>query len=95
MLISLAPMVMLKFLQDRHQQYINQELLNVQAGFKKGRGNGNQIANTHWIMEEAREFQKKIKFCFIDCVKAFDCVDHNKLWKILKVVGIPDHLTVY
>ena len=93
-LISLAHKVMLKVLQARHQQYINLELLNVQAGFKKGRGNGDQIVNIHWIMEEAREFQKRIKFCFIDCVKAFDCVDHNELWKILKVVGIPNQLTV-
>ena len=66
---------------------------DVQAGFRKGRGTRDQIANIHWIMEKAREFQKNIYFCFIDYAKAFDCVDHNKLWKILKEMGIPDHLT--
>ena len=72
---------------------MNQELLDVQAGFRKGRGTRDQIANIHWIIEKAREFQKNIYFCFIDCAKAFDSVDHNKLWKILKEVGIPDHLS--
>ena len=70
-----------------------QELPDAQAGFRKSRGTRDQIANIHWIMEKAREFQKNIYFCFIDCVKAFDCVDHNKLWKIMKEMGIPDHLT--
>ena len=72
---------------------MNRELPNVQSGFRKGRGTRDQIANIHWIMEKAREFQKNIYFCFIDYAKAFDCVDHNKLWKILKEMGIPDHLT--
>ncbi len=72
---------------------MNHELPDVQAGFRKGRGTRDQIANIHWIMEKAREFQKNIYFCFIDYAKAFDCVDHNKLWKILKEMGIPDHLT--
>ena len=72
---------------------MNHELPDVQAGFRKGRGTKDQIANTHWIMEKAREFQKNIYFCFIDQAKAFDCVDHNQLWKILKEMGIPDHLT--
>ena len=85
--------VMLKVLQIRLLQYVNHELLNVQAGFRKGRGTRDQIANIRWIMEKAREFQKNIYFCFIDYVKAFDCVDHNKLWKILKEMGIPYHLT--
>ena len=84
---------MLKILQARLQQYMNRELSDVQAGFKKGRGTRDQIANTRWIIEKAREFQKNIYFCFIDYTKAFDCVDHNKLWKILKETGIPDHLT--
>ena len=79
---------MLKILQDRLQQYVNRELPDVQAGFRKGRGTRDQIANTHWIMEKAREFQKNIYFCFIDYAKAFDCVDHNKLWKILKEMGM-------
>ena len=83
---------MLKFLQARLQQYVNHELPDVQAGFRKGRGIRDQIANIRWIMEKAREFQKNIYFCFIDYAKAFDCVDHNKLWKILKEMGIPDHL---
>ena len=83
-LISHASKVMLKILQARLQQYVNCELPDVQAGFRKGRGTRDQIANTHWIMEKAREFQKNIYFYFIDYVKAFDCVDHNKLWKILK-----------
>ena len=84
---------MLKILQARLQQYVNQQLSDVQVGFRKGRGTRNQIANILWIMEKAREFQKNIYFCFIDYAKAFDCVDHNKLWKILKEMGIPDHLT--
>ena len=83
---------MLKILQVRLQQYMNHELPNFQAGFRKGRGTRHQIANIHWIMEKAREFQKSIYFCFIDYAKAFDCMDHNKLWKILKEMGIPDHL---
>ena len=85
--------VMLKILQGRFQQYVNHELPDVQAGFRKGRGTRGQIANIHWIIEKAREFQKNVYFCFIDCAKAFDCVDHNQLWKILKEMGIPDHLT--
>ena len=84
---------MLKILQARLQQYMNCELPDVQAGFRKGRGNRDQITNICWIIEKAREFQKNIYFCFIDYAKAFDCVDHNKLWKILKEMGIPDHLT--
>ena len=84
---------MLKILQARLQQYMNGELPDVQAGFRKGRGTIDQIANICWIMEKAREFQKNIYFCFFDHAKAFDCVDHNKLWKILKEMGIPDHLT--
>ena len=84
---------MLKILQARLQQYVNHELPDVRAGFRKGRGTRDQIANICWIMENAREFQKNIYFCFLDYVKAFDCVDHNKLWKILKEMGIPDHLT--
>ena len=84
---------MLKILQARLQQYVNQELLDVQAGFRKGRGTSDQIANIHWIIEKVREFQKNIYFCFIDYTKAFDYVDHNKLWKILEEMGIPDHLT--
>ena len=84
---------MLKILQDRLQQYVNHELPDVQAGFRKGRGTRDQIANIRWIIEKAREFQKNIYFFFIDYAKAFDCVDNNKLWKILKEMGIPDHLT--
>ena len=94
---------MLKILQARIQQYVNHELPDVQAGFiylfifqagfRKGKGTRDQIANIHWIIKKAREFQKNIYFCFIDCAKAFDCVDHSKLWKILKEMGIPDHLT--
>ena len=84
---------MLKILKARLQQYMNRELPDVQAGFRKGRGTRDQIANIHWIMEKAREFQKNIYFCFIDYAKAFDCMDHNKLWKILQEMGIPDHLT--
>ena len=84
---------MLKILQARLQQYVNRELPDVHAGFWKGRGTRNQIVNICWIIEKAREFQKNIYFCFIDYAKAFDCVDHNKLWKILEEKGIPDHLT--
>ena len=83
---------MLKILQARLQQYMNHEHTVVQAGFRKGRGTRDQIASIHWIIEKAREFQKNICFCFIDYAKAFDCVDHNKLWKILNEMGIPDHL---
>ena len=83
-LISHASEVMLKILQARLQQYVNHELPDAQAGFRKGRGTRDQIANIHWIIEKAREFQKDIYFCFIDYVKAFDCVDHNKLWNIWK-----------
>ena len=83
---------MLKILQAGLQQYVNHELADVQAGFRKGRGTRDQISNIRWIIEKAREFQKNIYFCFIDYAKAFDCVDHNKLWKILKEMGIPDHL---
>ena len=90
---SHATKVMLKILQARLQQYVNCEFPDVQAGFRKGRGTRDQIANIQWIIEKAREFQKNIYFCFIDYAKAFDCVDHNQLWKILKVMGIPDHLT--
>ena len=92
-LISHASKVMLKILQARLQQYMNCELSDVQAGFGKGRGTRDQIANIPWIIEKAREFQKNIYFCFIDYAKAFECVDHNKLKKILKEVRIPDHLT--
>ena len=84
---------MLKISQARLQQYVNCERPDVQAEFRKPRGTGDQIANIHWIIEKAREFQKNIYFCFIDCAKAFDCVDHNKLWKILQEMGVPDHLT--
>jgi len=84
---------MLKILQARLQQYMNHELLDVQAGFIKGRETRDQIANIHWIIKKARKFQKNIYFCFIDYAKAFDWMDHNKLWKILKEMGIPDHLT--
>ena len=84
---------MLKILQARLQQYVNRELPDVQAGFRKGRGTRDQIANIHWIMEKAREFQRNIYFCFIDYSKVFDCVDHNQLWKILKEMGIPDYLS--
>ena len=84
---------MLKILQARLQQCMNCELSDVQAGFRKDRGTRDQIANIQWIMEKAREFQKNIYICFIDYAKAFDCVDHNKLWKILQEMGIPDHLT--
>ena len=83
---------MLKILQASPQQYMNHELPDVQPGYRKGRGTRDQIVNIHWIIEKAIEFQNNIYFCFIDYVKAFDCVDHNKLWKILKEMGIPDHL---
>ena len=92
-LISHTSKVMLKILQARLQPYVNHELPDVQAGIRKGRGTRDQIASNHWIIEKAREFQKNIYFCFIDYVKAFDYVDHNKLWKILKEMGIPDPLT--
>ena len=92
-LISHASKVMLKILQARLQQYVNCELPDVEAGLRKGRGTRDQIANIHWIIEKAKEFQKNIYFCFIDYAKAFDCVDHNKLWKFLKEMGIPEHLT--
>ena len=92
-LISHANKVMLKILQARLQQYVNHELPDVQAGFRKGTGSRDQIANIRWIMQKAREFQKNIYFCFIDYAKGFDCVNHNKLWKILREMGIPDHLT--
>ena len=91
-LISHTSKVMLKMLQARLQQYMNRELPDIQTGFRKGRGTRDQIANIHWIIEKAREFQKNI-YCFIDYTKAFDYVDHNKLWKILQVLGIPDYLT--
>ena len=84
---------MLKILHARLQKYVNHELSDVQAGFRKGRGTRDQIANIRWIIEKARAFQKNIYFCFIDYAKAFDCVDHNKLWKIQKEMGIRDHLT--
>ena len=86
-------LIILKILQARLRQYVNCELPDVQAGFRKGRGTRNKITNIHWIIKKAREFQKYIYFCFIVYAKAFDCVDHNKLWKILKAIGIPDHLT--
>ena len=84
---------MLKILQVRLQECMNRELPDVQAGFRKGRGTRDQTANIRWITERAREFQKNIYFCFTDYAKAFDCVHHNKLWKILQAMGIPDHLT--
>ena len=92
-LISHANKVILKILQARLQQYMKHEITDVQAGLRKGRGTKDQIANIRWIIERARAFQKNIYFCFIDYAKAFDCVDHSKLWKILKEMGIPDHLT--
>ena len=94
-LISHASKVMLKILQARLQQYMNCELPDVQTGFRKHRGTRDQIANIHWLIEKARELQKNIYFCFIDYAKAFDCVDHNKLWKILQEMGIPYHLTCF
>ena len=92
-LILHASKVMLKILQARLQQYMNCEFPDVQAGFRKGRGTKDQIENICWIIERAREFQKNIYFCFIDYAKIFDCVDHNKVWKILQEMGISDHLT--
>ena len=92
-LISHTSKVTLKILQARLQQDVNHELPDIQAGFTKGRGTRDQIANIYWIIKKAREFQKNIYFCFINYAKAFDCVDHNKLWKILQEIGIPDHLT--
>ena len=92
-LISHASKVMLRILQARLQQDVNCELSDIQVGFRKGRGTRDQIVNIFWIIEKAREFPRNIYFCFIDYAKAFDCVDHNKLWKILKEMGIPDHLT--
>ena len=94
-LISHTSKVMLKILQARLQQYMNRELPDVQAGFRKGRRTRDQIANIRWIIEKARDFQKNIYFCFIDHAKAFHCVDHNKLWKILKEMGIPDYLKCF
>ena len=91
--ISHASKVVLNILQARFQQYVNHELPDVQAGFRKGRGTRDQIANICWIIKKAREFQENIYFCFIDYAKAFDCVDYNKLWKILQEMDIPDHLT--
>jgi len=91
--ISHASKVILKIDQAKLQQDVNQELPDIQAGFRKGRGTRDQIANIRWTTEKAREFQKNITFCFIDYAKAFDCVDHNKLWKILQEMEIPDHLT--
>ena len=84
---------MVKILEAWLQHYVNQELSDVEAGFRKGRGTRDQMANILWIIEKARQFQKNIYFCFIDYAKAFDCVDHNNQWKILKEMGIPDHLT--
>ena len=84
---------MLNILQARLQQYVNREQTDVEAGLRKGKGTKDQIANICWIIEKAREFQKNINFCFIDYAKAFDCVDHNKLWEIVQEMGIPDHLT--
>ena len=92
-LISHTSKGMLKIFQARLQQYVNRELPDVQAGFRKGRGTRDQIVKIHWIIKKAREFQKNIYFCFIDYAKDFDCVDHNKPWKILKEMGILDHLT--
>jgi len=92
-LISHASKVKLKILQARLQQYVNHEFPDIQTGFRNSRATRDQIANICWIIRKAREFQKNIYFCFIDYAKAFDCVDHNKLWKILKEMGIPDHLT--
>ena len=93
MMHSTLDFLNLRKLWDMLQQYVSRELPDVQAGFRKGRGTRDQIANIRWIMEKAREFQKNIYFCFLDYAKAFDCVDHNILWKILKEMGIPDHLT--
>ena len=92
-LISHASKVMLKILQAKLQQFVNKELSDIHTRFRKGRGTRDQIASIHWIIKKAREFQKNIYFCFINYAKAFDCVDHTKLWKILKEIKIPDHLT--
>ena len=92
-LISHSSKVMLKILQARLQQYVNQELPDVQAGFRKGRGTRNQITNIHWIIKKSKSLPQKHLLLFIDYTKTFDCVDHNKLWKILQEMGIPDHLT--
>ena len=92
-IISHASKVVLKILQARLQQYMNHEITDVQAGFRKGRGTTDEIANIRWIIKKAREFQKNIYFCFIDYAKTFDSMDHTKLWKILKEMGIPDHMT--
>ena len=92
-LISHASKVMLKILQARLQQYMNQELPDVQAGFRKGRGTRDQIANIHWIIKKSKRIPENLYICLIDYAKAFDCVDHNKLWKVLQEMGIPDHLT--
>ena len=92
-LISHASKVMLKILQARLQQYVNREVPDVQAGFRKGRGTRDQIANIRWLIEKAREFQKNIYFCFIDYAKTLYCIDHKKLWQIFQEMGIPDHLT--
>ena len=92
-LISHASKVMFKILRARLRHYVNQELPDVQAGFKKGRGTRDQVANILWVIEKAREFQKNIYLCFINYAKAFDCVDHDKLWKALREMGTPDHLT--
>ena len=92
-LVSHTSKVMFKILHARLQQYLKYELPDVQAGFRKARGTRNQIASNRWIFEKGRDYQKNIYFCFIDYAKAFDCVDHNKLWKIPKEMGIPDHLT--
>ena len=94
-LISHASKIMLIIPQARLQHYVNQELLDVQAGFRKGRGNRDQTANIFWITEKAREFQENIYFCFIDYAKAFDCMNHNKLWHILDEMGVPDHLPAF
>ena len=91
-LISHDSKLMLQILQARLQHYMNRELPDIQAGFRKGSGTRNQIVNIHWIIKRARQFQKNVYFCFIGYTKAFDCVDHNKLWKILKEMGIPEHL---
>ena len=92
-LISHASKIMLIILQARLQKYVNQNFPDIQAGFRKGRGTWDQIANIHWVTEKAREFQRNTCLCFTDYTKTFHCVDHNKLWKILKEMGIPDHLT--
>ena len=94
-LISHASKVMIKILQARLQQYVNHEISDAQAGFRKGRRARDQIASIYWIIKKAREFQKNIYFCFIDYYNAFDYVDHNKLWNILKEMGIPDHITYH